>query len=175
MNKLVFVVQVSILKWPHLVHRRCLLIKSYINILSVGPFGLTLSPGLTNLWRQIITSIAIIQSLLTIVPTCRPSPHPHQVFLRCPGCVSQAQWEVCTCSPPWAQVLPRCWHFLRDAIPKPHSCSHALPRLPNLQNTPAAKGGIPCSPHWSEPCWLSNKKPWGPLTPEPCPTLFPGP
>lgn len=48
--------------------------------------GPIMIPGLPNLWRQINTSIAIIQRYCPpLSPPARPSPHPNQVFLGCPG------------------------------------------------------------------------------------------
>lgn len=48
--------------------------------------GPIMVPGLTNLWRQINTSIAILQSYCSpLSPPAKPSPHPNQVFLGCPG------------------------------------------------------------------------------------------
>ena len=73
MNKLIFVVLVSIFKWSYVLHVRCLLVKLYITILSVGPNETQHVPGAHQpLVRT--TSIAITQSSLAHCPHLQGQP-----------------------------------------------------------------------------------------------------
>lgn len=89
------------------------------------------------------------------------------------------RWESAPAPSTWAQILPHYWHLPRGCP----SCPRTIPRLPNLQNTPAAKR---CTfRHWppthppsllrSELCWFCNKNARCPLMPAPCSALFLGP
>lgn len=162
MNKLIFVVLVSILKWSYLVHGRCLLIKWYINILSVGPSEIQNVPR-AHQPLEITTSIAIIPSFLAHCPHVEGPP---LTPARCSWDaldVSHVQMRSLHLLPPHEHRCPTTGTFWGEAIPKCRSCPRAIPSLPDLQDTPAAE-------RCTSPSGLSE-----PLMPAPCPTSFLGP
>lgn len=140
MNKLIFVVQVSILKWSYLVHGRCLLNKLYISILSVGPNE---TQNVPRAHQPLETSKYINSNNSRFATHCPHLQSPPPTSTRCSWDTLHmshvCRWEICTCSLRAHRHCPTEGTFWGNDNPKCLFCPGAVPMLPNLQSTWAAK------------------------------------
>lgn len=127
--------------------------------------GPKMSPGLTNLWRKIPTSIVEFRVFLPIIPTCRTLPSPQPGGAETPRtCVTCARVESAPAPP-----------HRRTATAPLQAPSVGAPFLPlwypqaprSAKHTSCLKMHISFRPHRAVPCWLSNKKVTGPPIPVP--------
>lgn len=117
------------------------------------PVGPGMFPGLTTLGRQ-----TAIQSLPAHCPHLQGLPHPTSCSWATLDRLPHADEKAAPAPSAWAQVLPRCWRLLKDAIAKCHSCPRAIPRLQICKTHQWPKDAHPLPASRWEPCWFYTRR-----------------